>query len=230
MSPSFTKRAAVFKLAFLLFGWMPGLHLQAQELGFRAGGLISDQAGENFLEETDLRLGIHLGGYGTYFITERWWLQTELLFAQKGRTLFDPNAPDDDPLLELSYIEWPLLLRYQYPEDYILEPYFIFGPYAAWLADAKVKDGGDAETVEERYRSLELGLTGGVGFHLSEQWLLDLRLSYGLTEAMEEDFEASPEEDPDALFRPPYAEYRNIAFHLTLGYAFRNRSDRSPRF
>lgn len=199
---------------------------QAQDVGVRLGASLTELNDEDFPQSIDTRWGLKAGAFGTLWLTERWSVQAEFFYAERGNQ--QPlNRNDTTYTLRTSYFDLPLLARFQFPEYYIGEPYIILGPYLSFLDNAKLTYEDDNLDIPDAFADLDYGLSGGVGFYLTEHIILDLRVAYGLGEAGEapEDFQLANES-----LLPDYSQQQNIAFMASLGYRFTIYKDRNPKF
>lgn len=216
-----------FALAFLLVTF-PDTSVSAQDLGIRGGLSISELADEQFPESINARPGLVIGGYGTAFFNERWILQPEILYVQRGSNQ-DFISNDTAYQLRSALIDVPILMRYQLPEYYIGEPYFILGPHFSLLREALFRMKKDNEEVEvsNAFNGLDYGLTAGMGLYFSDHVILDLRLTYGLGAPTD----ADPQLDREPPFSvPDFSDRNRVSFLATMAYNFTIFRDRNPEF
>lgn len=136
-----------------------------------------------------------VGGYYGFGISSRLAIQFEAVYGARGaeRLRVGTNAldPDAEPaMLDMSYVEVPVLLRTGYPGERFL-PSFFFGPYAGFLLNCELEmaDGEsrscDAGETAPRFapRSTDFGLVlgGALDMALGESTVfVDARFTVGL--------------------------------------------------
>lgn len=145
--------------------------------GVRAGLNIASQKaredGENV--NTSSLLGVHIGAYGNYFIFEPVAIQVELLFSQKGSKWTDLYFSGKDML---SYIDIPLLIRYQ-PLEYLNVQ---AGPQFGILLSAKqTYDNKDKMDLKNFYKGSDIGMVFGVEGNFPHNINITLRYILGLS-------------------------------------------------
>lgn len=154
------------------------------------GGKIGIKAGANFsnyyvhdVSDQDLKTGYHLGVFFKAPINDRVSLQPEVLFSQKGSTLYYRNTFASGTLdLTMNYIDVPILFRV----DVVPGFYISAGPYMSFLVNATVKDmdpNGSTKFEDELDKSdfneFDWGMSGGVGFEIGA-FNIGARYNYGL--------------------------------------------------
>jgi opacity protein-like surface antigen len=143
---------------------------------------------------TQPRTGFALGGYVIVGFRESLFLQSELLYVQKGHQLnLSGLGRSATVTWNSSYLEIPVLARFEIPIgaetlDIPLAPYVVGGPTVglAISASGEINDDGVRfETnFDDNISSTDLGLAVGVGtgYHLdSGMATIELRYIYGLS-------------------------------------------------
>ena len=108
----------------------------------------------------------------------------ELLFVQKG-------VSDGDLATKLSYVEVPLLFRYNFATGGSARPYLTAGPTVALLASCTLSVDGESESCDdiyaedESYESIDYGLMFGAGVRLN-RFGVSARYEMGLGNITEE--------------------------------------------
>lgn len=136
-------------------------------LGVLAGANVADQAGEDVFTPHD-RLGFIGGVSGVLRITDRWAIQIDGLFVQKGGKENNDNDPGDlDDELALEYIEFPLLLKFALGTEGARPELFV-GPSLAFALRCTldtfpggVSDPVDCADVGVQTKSLDAGIAFG---------------------------------------------------------------------
>jgi len=164
--------------AVLLLVLMP---LNAQSnfgAGVKAGINLSTQTTPGSSEGIFVNqlLRINAGGYCNYFFYDKFALQAELLISGKGS---DWNDPDYDVKDLLTYIDVPIMIRFQ-PVKYLN---FHAGLQPGMLLAAKQKSNETGETIDikDYYYAGDLSLVFGAEANLPYNLNVTLRYVLGLT-------------------------------------------------
>jgi hypothetical protein len=137
--------------------------------------------------DCDYKFGTAVGGFVSFSIADWLGIDIELLNTRKGCR----NLSDGDPVLSISYLEMPILLRPTYRRWFVE-----IGGYLSVLLSS------DLESV----KTADAGLVAGVGRSLAiggSSLIVEARYEFGLTSIV--------------IGEPP----RNRAFVLSAGYSFR---------
>lgn len=145
--------------------------------GVKAGANYASQTCVNKDVNYDVKgiFGINAGGYFCYFPVNTVAVQPELMVSVKGAHWKDAYDEMKDVL---TYVELPLLVRYQ--------PVRIFnvhaGPQFGFLVNADQKDfkTGEKTSIKSFYNDFDLGATCGVEVNLPFGLNLTLRYYLGL--------------------------------------------------
>ncbi len=211
--------------ATTLFVCVPGRAYAQSSAGIRLGVLggasitsvtgvdVSGAVGSNGEPDVNLkttsRPGFQLGAYLTVPLTTAMSFQPELHFIQKGAKIVGTSTGIDfgntvTLSLQTSYVELPLLLRYDVLRQAKAHPFVVFGPSVAYrvscrtafslmgfdLEDTCKPSSEDfGELTEDPIRKTDFGVVGGVGiaglaggFPLSAQ----VRYAHGLTSILKD--------------------------------------------
>ncbi|MCF7811141.1 PorT family protein [bacterium] len=136
------------------------------KLGLNMASLGGDDAPDN-----KMKMGIALGGFIEYGITDMIIVAPELLFSMKGCTYDAPS----DPVLGLNYIDIVIPFKYYIGES-DFKPNVFLGPSIGLLMSAD-SDGTD---VKDSTKGTDFGLVFGAG-GIYNQFTFDLRYAMGLT-------------------------------------------------
>lgn len=181
-----------------------GLKIGANFANFYGEDLkeLEEELGENF----ESRLGICIGGFITFNISEMFAIQPEVLYSMKGSkaegTLFGETFKLQ---FNLSYLEIPVLVKLRIPTQGNVKPSLFVGPSLAIKLSGKGKMEYAGESEEEDIEELkdtDFGLIIGAGVDFGKL-TVDLRYNLGLTKI--------PEEDDDV---------KNKVISLMIGYSF----------
>ena len=225
------------KIVLILFLCIYFQKTEAQKptFGVKGGVNFSNLRGSNelidFLDDAGLghkiRVGYHFGGYVKIELSERFFLQPELLFSLQGSTqkINDVSLQDElgnvisntiDVRINnnLSYLNVPIMAKYYLNDEISVEA----GPQIGYMLSGKfhnkiIDDGGLSDEIIESFggegkvdienkKELDLGLCVGLGYDFRKNFNLGLRYNYGFTKV----FEGSP--------------LKNHTMQLSLGYSF----------
>lgn len=170
----------------------PSLAHGQAAVGIRAG---MRSAKLTTAQDVDRLNGFVVGGYFGFGVSNRLALQLEASYGTRGAEgiglgdgeLDAAAAPVD---LEMSYLEFPVLLRAGFPGDRFLPSVFA-GPYAAFLLGCEITpDGGESRDCEtagaaQRFhpRGTEFGILAGLGLDMAvgeSTIFVDARYTLGL--------------------------------------------------
>jgi len=123
-------------------------------------------------------LGFHAGGYCSLYFYDFLALQPELMISTRGSDWDDVYYDVHDLL---TYIDVPLLLRYQ-PIKYANVQ---VGPQFGYLLNARQKDDqtGEITNINDWYNKLDVGLAFGLEANLPYKINLTVRYVLGLVSA-----------------------------------------------
>lgn len=169
-----TKLIAVCILSLAL------INANAQRLGIKAGVSLAKGTYEytNASFSTENLTGFHAGLIGEVPLSDNVFINTGALFSMKGTKL---NVLGIGVDFSVNYVEIPLNLAYKYD----LGPVKLFGqagPYAGVGISAKMKGGGEEETLDfgsdsDQIKRIDYGVNFGAGVEIRK---LILGVNYGL--------------------------------------------------
>ncbi|GJM34908.1 MAG: hypothetical protein DHS20C18_39090 [Saprospiraceae bacterium] len=161
------------QLLFALFVCF-GLSLQAQSF---SAGLKAGRQYSNYTKIKDSKGTIlyHAGVHGTYSLTDRFALQTEVLLSRQGQ-----NAKDKSTKERAMYLNVPVLAKYQVlPRLNVLAGGQIGFLMRAKLLPGEKENGIDKVDLKHKYESTTLAGVVGVEYQLSDRWSFDARYNLG---------------------------------------------------
>jgi len=149
---------------------------QSTKTGIRIGLNMADISSENVISTKKLT-GITAGAFVTFNVGPL-KIQPELLYSQKGAKLkiYDSSGiiiVDED--LKLSYIEIPLLVKYDISS---INTSIFAGPSFSYLIGAKAGD----EDIEDSLKESDTGIVIGAGIDLSTKLSIDGRYTLSLND------------------------------------------------
>lgn len=180
--------------------------------GGKAGGAITSMPGDfsNFP-----KAGYYGGITAEIPLHKKVSLAAELVYSMQGNRQrimfaeFYPFEPDNNADYEekvktqLSYINVPLLVKYQFTKSFFAET----GLQPGLMVSARVKASRGSASIKSNYRSFDLSWPIGIGFRLDENFGVNFRYNAGLTTAYKGNF-----------FKP-----RNSVFQAGLFYVWKKK-------
>ena len=145
-------------------------------------------------------IGFHAGFFGEFMISNKFAIQPEVLYSAQGTELEFEGISGD---LKLDYITIPVMAKYYVADAFSLE----LGPQIGFLVSAKAKSGGESEDVKDELKSTDVSLNFGLGYDITQNFMIGARYSLGLTRLQDE---LIPGED----------ESKNSVFQISVGYKF----------
>ena len=210
MFPTISSKLTTAAVAALLLIGSGATAQTTTSFGVKGGVTSSDEVMSG--AGIDLSLDRRLGPAGGLFVTidpvERFGLQIEALYAQKGFTAKDV-LEEGKYGVRLDYVEVPVLARINAPVGTNATFHVFGGATPAFLLhDTQTLDGDEvAELERDDYKSFDLGLTVGAGLSVRRA-LIDLRYTHGLLNVIDL-------EDADDDFK-----VKNRAFTVMVGFRF----------
>jgi hypothetical protein len=160
----------------------------AQEIsgGAKAGLNFSELKG---FDDSEMKVGYHLGGYVNIGLTDVLSLQPELLFNAIGAA-----ESGGDGKLNINYISIPIMLKYSLGVVNIQA-----GPQIGLLMGARIKEDGDETDIKDSFKTSDFGFNLGLG---ADFGLLNVAARYciGLSDVSDNDL-----------------DIQNYVFQLSLG-------------
>ena len=144
---------------------------QESRYGIRIGGnysaIISDNLTGDFEDE---RIGMVIGFFAEYRLTNKINIQPELQFSNEG------NKEDG---LKLNYLQLPILFKYNFSQVVNLQ----LGPQVG----LKIWEWEDDGFIEQNFNTFNFAAVGGLGFNINDNFFIDARYAYGLTNVFEDE-------------------------------------------
>ncbi len=149
-------------------------------------------------------IGINAGGYCNYFLNRQFAVQAELLASGKGSHWKDPYDDEKDLI---TYIDLPVMLRYQ-PARFIN---IHTGPQIGYRVNAAQKDlkTGIKMNINEYYQTFDYAFVIGAEANLPNNINLTLRYARGLFSAT-----------TNVMY---VDQWKNNFFQLSVGYRIKGR-------
>ena len=151
------------------------LNAQDTKFGVKAGANFANLGGD--AENTDIKVGLHVGGVVNFMFTERFALSPELLVSFQGTKEEDGGFTSKT---NLTYINVPVLAKVFVTEGLNIHA----GPYVGFLLAAKTKlefeDEEEEVDIKEEMNGLDFGLAFGAGYELESGLNFGARYNLGL--------------------------------------------------
>ncbi|WP_430810796.1 MULTISPECIES: porin family protein [unclassified Carboxylicivirga] len=185
----------------------------AQTFGVKAGVNIANikYSGSGMNISPDSKVGLAVGAFAKFDITEAFVIQPELLYSEKGAKLdISEGGERYKSTMKLNYLSIPVIAKYYVAEGFSLQA----GPQFDFLLSAKedwdATIGGMSESgeddIKEDVTGLDFGLALGLGYEFTSGLGIDGRYIIGLSELAD-----NPEEGVDT---------KSKGFQFTLSYSF----------
>lgn len=183
------------------------------KFGAKAGLNVSNLSGDS--QNTDAKIGFHVGGYANIKFAEKFAFQPELLYSTQGakesgeiyvnEQIGTVNA---DVKYKLDYINVPLMFKFYPTQGFNIEA----GPQVGFLVSSKLnvettalgqKIDQDVD-MKDYLKSIDFGLNIGVGYEFSNGLNAGARYNFGLSNISDEN----------------EGDIKNSVFSVGLGYSF----------
>lgn len=166
------------------------------------------KAGVNFaslsddFDEMDSKMGLALGGFVKFELSEKFAFQPELLFSAQGAKLEEGGA---ELKIKANYLNLPLMGKFYVMDGLSLQA----GPQVGFLmsANAELTGAGEEnfdEDIKDEMKGIDFGLNFGAGYELQNGLGFDARYNLGLSNIIDSDDEKA----------------KNGVFQITVSYAF----------
>ncbi|TLX73028.1 PorT family protein [Labilibacter sediminis] len=174
------------------------------QFGAKAGLNIAKGSGDLY-EGTDSRMGLVIGAFAKFNVSEKLDFQPELLYSQQGsKETVDFEGLEIDGTAKLDYLNIPLMFKYNVANGLNIQA----GPQVGFLMSAKYKMEfeGESETedMKEFLKGIDFGLNFGLGYDFESGLAIDARYNLGMSNISDMD-------DVDG---------KNGVLQFTVGYAF----------
>ncbi len=174
---------------------------KAQNLRFgaKAGLNLSTFTGDA-LTGLDTREGFHIGALVEIPLSEKFSVQPELLYSQKGSEFFSRE-------LSLNYLDIPVMAKYHIIKGLSAE----LGPVASILLGAEETDREVVVDVSDFTKKFDIGIGAGATYRLDLGVFFSLRFTKGLMNISK----SNPSENYESDWK-----VQNNVFQISAGYSF----------
>lgn len=208
-----------FYPVYLLFLFL-SISSQAQQISFGIKGgpslvdveVVANSEGiDSESQYLKMRPSYHLGVFGFVDLNRKFYLQAELLYANKGYRADYPRSSEAN--LHFHYLTIPVLLHYKIVEKL----HGGLGATFGYMLAARSKSEGGNLDVSWRYNNkLDMGINVGAKYEISDKINLGIRYTYGLSNLFRErgviiDVNGNP------TTKGP--KYQNRELQFSVGYA-----------
>jgi len=146
--------------------------MNAQSFGAKAGLNISNISGDA-TDSNETKVGLALGAVAEFKLSEIFAFQPEIVYSSQGVATKDSKVK-----LKMNYLNVPLIAKYYPTENLSLQ----LGPQIGFLVSAKVDDGERTVDVDDNLKTIDLGLSLGLGYKLDSGLFFDARYNFGLSD------------------------------------------------
>ena len=159
-----------------------------------------------------MRPSYHFGIYGFIDLNSRFYVQAELLYANKGFRSTDPAGSEAN--IHLHYLTLPVLLNYRISEKVDVG----LGGELGYKLSARSKFDNNSVDANFIYkRDIDVGLNAGLKYHLSQKIALDVRYIHGLSNIFGRRGVAT---DPYGNPSGKGPSFQNRVVQFSVGYTF----------
>lgn len=169
---------------------------QERHVGLKVGVNVASNVfeGQTAGEYDGRRLGMIAGGFAVLPVGGPLAVQIEALYSQKGSKL-SLEGTEIEAALELNYLDFPLLARFQVPGSGTTRFHAFVGPSLGYRISARSKltdytfdfAEGSSENIEDDVKRFDLGLVAGAGADIGRRFVVDARYSWGLGSLSKDD-------------------------------------------
>ncbi|MDX5347564.1 MAG: PorT family protein [Hymenobacteraceae bacterium] len=163
----------ILLLSFALAAWSFTAAAQQIRNSIVFGAVASQVDGDNLAGFH--KPGLVFGGSSAFLFTDKFSLQPEILYIQKGSKT--TNKHDYYLKYRLNYISIPVIAQYKFHEKFTAQG----GLSADYLISARKNEGFDFfEPVDEGFKKIDVNAIGAVEYKLSDNFGLNLRYRYSV--------------------------------------------------
>jgi hypothetical protein len=170
----FMKKINAFVVAILVSS--AAMAQDEPKFGLKGGLNVSTLNYDNGTD-ADWKTGFHLGGLAHIHLTPSFSLQPEVYYSSQGAKL--PYNTNDKMVLNLSYINVPFLLQYNFANGFRLQG----GPQIGFLVGVSDKVGDQELNLRKTsdYKAVDLSIPLGLSYLGYSGFGVDARYNIGLT-------------------------------------------------
>ena len=162
---------------------------QDMKFGVKAGLNLANTTADG----AAMKVGGNFGVFGDFKVSDKFSVQPEILYSMQGAKASTTLSGGgftltDDRTQSLGYINIPVMGKFYATKDLSLQ----FGPQIGFLMTVKEEvvqtsnnqtfypNSTTSSTDKTGYNSVDFGLNFGVGYNITEKFMVDLRYNLGL--------------------------------------------------
>ncbi len=171
--------------------------------GFKVGLNYANVTGD--LADTDARVRMHLGAVIEFPVSQRFYVQTEVLYSAQGYKI-EENGEENK--ISLNYITLPIIAKYYFTPRFSFES----GPRLASLASATQSAEDPSDDFFNTFNTFDFGWNFGAGYKAESGLFFQLHYTLGLNEII----------DTNVID----VSVNNSLVQLSVGYLFKTKNNR----
>lgn len=151
--------------------------------GIKAGlNYVNNVQSESEESNNKYKISYLFGGYGIFEISEKFGIQSEILYSNKGYH-FDATNLSEEGNLNLNYINLPVLVGYAISNNFRIN----LGPEFGYLLSAKSKFDSNTVDVGDIWdNNIDLGIATGIRMSPTSKFMIEMRYAHGLISVIDE--------------------------------------------
>ncbi len=143
---------------------------QESRYGMRIGANLSSINSDDLIDELDdSRIGIAVGFFADYVLKDKFRLQPELQFSAQG------NKEEE---VQVNYLQLPIVVKYEFSDWFNVH----LGPQVG----LKIWEWEDNTQAEADFSTFDFSALIGIGGNITDNFFVDLRYAFGITNVFEE--------------------------------------------
>ncbi|GAA4271661.1 hypothetical protein GCM10022258_09550 [Aquimarina gracilis] len=171
--------------------------------GFKVGLNYANVTGD--LDDTDARVRMHLGAVIEFPVSQRFFVQTEVLYSAQGYTIEEGGVENK---ISLNYLTLPVIAKYYFTPHFSFET----GPRLATLASSSQSEGEETDEFFDTFNDFDFGWNFGAGYKAESGLFFQLHYTLGLNEVI----------DTNVVD----VSVNNSLLQLSVGYLFKTKNNR----
>ncbi|WP_106791319.1 porin family protein [Aquimarina sp. Aq78] len=171
--------------------------------GFKFGANYANITGD--IKNTDARVRMHLGAVVEFPISQRFFVQAEVLYTAQG---YKVDNGGEENKISLNYLTLPIIAKFYFTNKFSLET----GPQLAILANATESAEDTPDEFFDSFNNFDFSWGFGAGYKTETGLFFQLRYNLGLTNI----------NDIDTLD----IDFKHSVAQLSVGYLFKTKNNR----
>ncbi|PWJ33655.1 porin family protein [Sediminitomix flava] len=140
------------------------------DFGFKGGLNLSRESNS----VGNSKLGVNLGAYAAYPLTNNLFVQAEMMYASQGERYKTEGIVFKD---KLNYLHFPVMAKYYVADGLNLQ----FGPQLGFMLVGKQKVGDTVTKANDKFNTVDFAFNFGAGYELDNGLGFEVRYSLGVT-------------------------------------------------